>query len=415
MSSKACRAASRLGPKIAASVTLAAFSCAALVLLAGGAWAQQYAVSASSSHWMSTRSYAPGNVADGDPATAWAEGGAANGAGEWVRFEFEAPVRLARLGVWNGDQAEGQWDTCNRVDGLRVETAGPGGAGAFEAVLADTPGEQFVELGGGPVTSLTLTILSTHKAGNFWNRTVTCLSDVALLALPAEPRDVPRFDVAVDASEKTDVPPGREVELKPVELPDVTAPIESQSEPQSGQGAVKQAGQQAAPQSAEVGKDISLPRVELPEVGAPAGPEPEGARLARVELPDVSAPNPEADRAEAVELVRQYYLRLNTLDETFPELMASEVYDQELFSFLYFQEIQNQLGTTEKLRASRVDLSGLRIEPEDLEEATARVLAQGEYVVATPGQKLLLEENARFSLVRERGRWKILEKTDEAR
>jgi hypothetical protein len=231
------------------------------------------------------------------------------------------------------------------------------------------------------------------------------------MALPAEPGDAPLSLAAEEAAE----PPMREVELGPVELPDVSVQSGPQSGPQSGQDADKQAAQQTAQQTAQGGEDISLQRVELPEVGEQAPPEPGGARLARVELPNVSAPNPEADRAEAVELVRQYYLRLNTLDETFPDLMASEVYDQELFSFLYFQEIQNQLGTAEKLRASRVDLAGLRIEPEDLKDATGRVHAQGEYVVATPGQKLLLEENARFSLVRERGRWKILEKTDEAR
>src|SRR5688500_7426646 len=50
-------------------------------------------------------SYHPNYIADDDPATAWVEGNAANGAGEWVRIEVSSyETTKTRVRIRNGYQ-----------------------------------------------------------------------------------------------------------------------------------------------------------------------------------------------------------------------------------------------------------------------------------------------------------------------
>ncbi len=48
--------------------------------------------------------FRPTNLLDGDVATAWVEGGSGNGAGQWVKYQFEQPITLARLEIADGYQ-----------------------------------------------------------------------------------------------------------------------------------------------------------------------------------------------------------------------------------------------------------------------------------------------------------------------
>jgi hypothetical protein len=47
-------------------------------------------------------SYAPGNVLDGNPQTAWAEGAGGAGVGEWVRCDFNREISLRRITIAPG-------------------------------------------------------------------------------------------------------------------------------------------------------------------------------------------------------------------------------------------------------------------------------------------------------------------------
>ncbi len=46
--------------------------------------------------------YRPTNLLDGDPSTVWVEGRKGNGAGEWVQFVFDDPIRLVRIEISSG-------------------------------------------------------------------------------------------------------------------------------------------------------------------------------------------------------------------------------------------------------------------------------------------------------------------------
>lgn len=52
--------------------------------------------------------YSVKNLFDGDPKTAWVEGSAGNGVGEWVQIEFEKPVNVSTINISNGYQKSSQ-------------------------------------------------------------------------------------------------------------------------------------------------------------------------------------------------------------------------------------------------------------------------------------------------------------------
>jgi len=69
----------------------------------GSVLVRPHAATASSSLKATTLTdFRPTNLLDGDPATAWVSDG--NGAGQWVRLEFEELIPLVRLEIGNGYQ-----------------------------------------------------------------------------------------------------------------------------------------------------------------------------------------------------------------------------------------------------------------------------------------------------------------------
>ena len=46
--------------------------------------------------------YGPGNLVDHNPATAWVEGAAHNGIGEWVSVAFDYPMKFSRIFIHSG-------------------------------------------------------------------------------------------------------------------------------------------------------------------------------------------------------------------------------------------------------------------------------------------------------------------------
>ena len=51
--------------------------------------------------------YAPENLMDGDPTTAWAGGSISSGEGQWMEFAFGVPVRVTRLGIFQRASGRG--------------------------------------------------------------------------------------------------------------------------------------------------------------------------------------------------------------------------------------------------------------------------------------------------------------------
>jgi F5/8 type C domain len=86
--------------------------------------------------------YGSENLVDGEPTTAWNEGAAGDGTGEWVEVALTGPADISRVLLWNGYQKGAAFDTNNRVAELRLELSGM----PFVAPLLDVEGPQAIKL-----------------------------------------------------------------------------------------------------------------------------------------------------------------------------------------------------------------------------------------------------------------------------
>jgi len=109
--------------------------------------------------------YHSSNTIDGELETAWNEGASGSGSGEWIRFDFAQPVRLARMEVANGYQSDRATYSKNaRLHMIRIDYSD----GSTQSVeLADTMGFQEVELAPIEAEWVRLTIGSTFE-GEKW-------------------------------------------------------------------------------------------------------------------------------------------------------------------------------------------------------------------------------------------------------
>jgi hypothetical protein len=125
----------------------------------------------------STADFRPTNLLDGNVASAWIEGAAGGGVGEWVRMEFTDVVPLARIEIANGDQVDPSFFSgYERVKSLELQYSD----GTKQVVqLLDTQGLQVIE----PDPAVTetqwikLTILSVYPTFTWAN---AALSEVRM-------------------------------------------------------------------------------------------------------------------------------------------------------------------------------------------------------------------------------------------
>jgi hypothetical protein len=138
--------------------------------------------------------HAPENLLDNDPATAWVGGGVGPGTGQWIDLIFGVPVRVERLGVFNGHQGEGMFHQYRRIRSGRVVY--PDGT-ETRFWLRDEPGEQLVECSGRPYKSVRIVVDDVFPKGDATAKVKLAVSELKLyLSLMAAPggeseRDVP--------------------------------------------------------------------------------------------------------------------------------------------------------------------------------------------------------------------------------
>lgn len=88
-------------------------------------------------------SYAPGKLMDGDVQTAWVEGAAGDGIGEWVKVSYESPMRISRIFFANGyGKTAKSYGENGRIKDAEISTE----AGSFTRTLPDSKGETTIEL-----------------------------------------------------------------------------------------------------------------------------------------------------------------------------------------------------------------------------------------------------------------------------
>src|SRR5262245_60054207 len=126
--------------------------------------------------------YHPNYIADDDPKTAWVEGAATSGAGEWVRVKITRldGTSKIRLRIRNGYQKSKALFTANaRAKAITVKLL-PSGATA-KATLPDVMEwqEVAVEQKPGPVEAVELKVDSVYEGTKY---TDLCISDVQVFA-----------------------------------------------------------------------------------------------------------------------------------------------------------------------------------------------------------------------------------------
>ncbi|GAB7024262.1 NADase-type glycan-binding domain-containing protein [Salidesulfovibrio brasiliensis] len=120
--------------------------------------------------------HVPGHLMDNDPATAWVSLG--DGAGESVTVRFGLPVRVVRLGIFNGAQGTGTFGVRNRI--VKGRVVYPDGREiAFE--LDDIGGEQIVECDSGePVPEFEVFIDEVTPKGKQYEHRGVAVSEIKL-------------------------------------------------------------------------------------------------------------------------------------------------------------------------------------------------------------------------------------------
>jgi len=191
----------------------------AVLLWTGPSWALNVDVRVSSFKVDLGLAYAPGNLMDGDPSTAWAGGSISSGEGQWMEFSFDLPVRITGLGIYNGNQGEGQFEKFRRIRSGRVVY--PDGS-EFPFWLRDEKGEQVIKCPGKPFKSLRIVVDSVFPEGVALARMKLAVSEVKLyLTLMSTSENGTQDNSAGDGTFKPQVPPADTVNPVPGEIQDV--------------------------------------------------------------------------------------------------------------------------------------------------------------------------------------------------
>ncbi len=129
--------------------------------------------------------FAPEHLMDGDTTTAWAGGGYSPGPGQWVDLTFAIPTRVNKLGIFNGNQAPGQFNEFRRIRSGRiiyddgVET---------QFWLRDEPGEQVIECRRKPSSTIRIAIDEVFPKGELTGKKKVAVSEIKLyVSLMANP------------------------------------------------------------------------------------------------------------------------------------------------------------------------------------------------------------------------------------
>ena len=139
-------------------------------------------------------SYHPSYIGDDDPATAWVEGSAGTGIGEWVRLPLEwlDDTTRVRLRIRNGNQrSNATYRAYGRAKKIAVRLLPAQAIHTFE--LADRNGWQqiVVDQPAGELQAVELTILDVYRG----EREDLAISDVQVFATSSIP-DSPRSEQA---------------------------------------------------------------------------------------------------------------------------------------------------------------------------------------------------------------------------
>ena len=153
------------------------FSFILVILLATPVFALDVTVEVSSFKVDFGFEYSPANLLDNDTSTAWVGGGIGPGTGQWIDLIFGVPIRVDRLGLFNGHQGEGQFNEFRRIRAGRIVY--PDGT-ETPFWLRDEPGEQVIDCPGKPAKSLRIIIDDVFPKGEKTAKVKLAVSEIKL-------------------------------------------------------------------------------------------------------------------------------------------------------------------------------------------------------------------------------------------
>jgi hypothetical protein len=127
-----------------------------------------YAATASSSlKATSVTDFRPTNLLDSDLTSAWADGAAGTGVGQWVRLEFDQTIPIIRIDIANGYQKDADtFAAYERVKSIGLQYSD----NSTQVVeLLDTEGLQVIQPAVKETRWIKLTILSVYPTNQFEN------------------------------------------------------------------------------------------------------------------------------------------------------------------------------------------------------------------------------------------------------
>jgi hypothetical protein len=106
-------------------------------------------------------SYAPGKLMDGDVRTAWVEGAAGDGIGEWVKVSYDSPMKISSIYFANGyGKTAKSYSENSRIRDAEISTE----AGSFSRTLPDAKEEMKIQLPPGMAGKKTRWVKITIKS-----------------------------------------------------------------------------------------------------------------------------------------------------------------------------------------------------------------------------------------------------------
>ena len=113
-------------------------------------------------------SYAPLNAIDGDGKTAWIEGAAGDGIGEWLKVSYGAPQKISSIYIANGyGKSTKSYQTNGRIREAEIATEN----GSFLPVLKDMNDEIKITMpstmAGKPTRWVKITIKSVYPGTTY--------------------------------------------------------------------------------------------------------------------------------------------------------------------------------------------------------------------------------------------------------
>jgi hypothetical protein len=375
--------------------------------------------------------FAPANLVDGDPSTAWVGGGKGVGPGKSIELVFPAPVRLEGMTVATGHQ--------DRFDAFRRMTRGvivyPDGT-RQKFTLKPQPGAQRIALK--PKVADSLKIVITGVAPAMGDKTMgdakVAVSEITVFG---EVDESLATATETGGEEPPDARPQPAKEARPAKKPEA-AEKAAKPAPEPKAKPAPKAKAEPAPKPKAKAAPKPAPKSESKPESKPAPKKPAPKKTAKKSASKKGAPekkspgkspgtitrlrpaveiSPDKELAvgvispwldlELVAEIKRYLGLLTTLHDSYPELFVPAIRERERAAFLKLQESMRAKHEFGGHHIAMLEHIGLNFDKPVIQGDKAMVRVHGPYRYYIENKACEFRVDADVTLVRVNGRWLI--------